>query len=113
VRNSRVISRKFLLPLAVLLSVQVQPVLATTVSGNGTKSCGDFVGYINTGDKTGADAFISWAQGFISAYNWANPKGRDVQIDPGSLTYALVDYCGANPSKHFYNAIKNLIEQYR
>ncbi len=101
------------LVLAVLLGGLPLAAQATTVSGNGTKSCGDFVGYINTGDQAGADAFISWAQGFISAYNWANDQGRNVQIDPGGLTYLLVEYCGANPSKHFYDAVKDVIEQYR
>ncbi len=100
---------------AVILSVTLfsSVVSAVTVSGNGTRSCGDYVGYINTGDTAGADAFISWAQGFISAYNWANGKGYDVHIDPGSLTYLLADYCRANPEKHFYEAVKDAVEQYR
>jgi len=87
------------------------PLAAATVTGNGAQSCGNFIGYINTDDKAGVDGFISWAQGFIAGVNWLD--GRDIHIDAGGLTYALVNECGNTPGKPFYQAVIAVVSHYR
>ncbi len=100
---------RLLLLLALLLPFSIA--CAGSVSGSGARSCGDFIGYINTEDQAGVDSFISWAQGFISAINWV--EGRDLQIDAGGLTYALVNECGNTPGKRFYEAVIGVVRRYR
>ena len=82
---------------------------ATTMSGAGAKTCGAFMEGVKLKSDVAINGFISWAQGFISGFNWANVDGKNVVVDHGSLTYWLIDYCGANPSTPFYDAMQRFI----
>jgi len=82
---------------------------AATISGAGGKTCGAFMEGVKLKSDVAINGFISWAQGFISGFNWSNVKGRNVLVDPGALSYWLIDYCGANPSTPFYDAMQRFI----
>jgi hypothetical protein len=83
--------------------------IAGTIAGIGTRRCADYLAAVDKHQKPAIDAYISWAQGFISAHNWLDAQGRDVSIDPDGLTYWLVDYCGTERSATFYGAVQALI----
>ena len=84
---------------------------ATTMSGAGAKTCSAFMEGVKLKSDVAINGYISWAQGFISGFNWSNVNGRNVAVDSGSLTYWLVDYCGANPSTPIYDAMQRFIGQ--
>ena len=52
-----------------------------TMSGNGAKQCADFMQAVQLNSESAINGYISWAQGFISGFNWSNVQGRDVVID--------------------------------
>lgn len=83
---------------------------AQTVSGFGSRKCSDYLAAVSKEQKPAIDGYISWAQGFISAHNWLDPRRRDIAADPGGLTYWLVDECGRRPGQHFYEAMQAFIE---
>lgn len=85
------------------------PVGAQTMSGAGGKQCGDFMQAVELNSETAINGYISWAQGFVSGFNWSNVKGADVLIDHGSLSYWLIDYCGGHRDVSFYQAVQALI----
>ena len=82
---------------------------ATTISGAGGKLCGAFMEGVKLKSDVAINGYISWAQGFISGFNWSNVKGKNVAVDHGALTYWLMDYCGANPKTPFYDAMQQFI----
>ncbi len=81
---------------------------AATISGAGGKRCGDYLQAINLKSEVAINGYISWAQGFLSGYNWLNRRGRDIAIDPGGLNYSLVNYCGTHKDTLFYKAVQQL-----
>ena len=82
---------------------------AQTVSGAGTKSCRALLQAAEMESRQAIDSYISWSQGFVSAYNWANPNRRQVRLDHAGLLHWLLQYCTANPSEKFYQAVQAAI----
>lgn len=97
--------------LALALAVFAPAVPAVTMSGIGARKCHDFLAAVDTGQKQAIDGYVSWAQGFISGFNWINEDERDLAVDPGSLTYWLVDYCGANRSDAYFEAVQAFVRR--
>ncbi len=98
--------------LLLCLFITTSSLMAQTVSGGGVRLCGEYVGYMNMGDEVGVDSFVSWAHGFISAWNWANPSGKEVQIDTSSLTWWLHNYCSSEPDQRLYRAMQLFVQQH-
>ena len=86
--------------------------LAQTVSGAGTKSCRALLQAAEMESKQAVDTYVSWSQGFVSAYNWANPGRRQVRVDHAGLLLWLIEYCTANPTEKFYEAVQAAIHQH-
>jgi hypothetical protein len=91
-----------------LFAITLTPAGATTISGAGGKRCGDFLQAVELKSEVAINGYVSWAQGFLSGYNWLNAQGRDIAIDPSGLNYALVNYCGAHKDTPFYQAVQQL-----
>lgn len=85
---------------------------AATVSGIGARDCRDFLHAVDRGQKPAIDGYVSWAQGFLSAFNWLDAEGRSVTADPHGLTYWLVDYCGQHRGAPFYAAVQAFVEHH-
>lgn len=88
--------------------VLAAPASAQTISGGGAKQCGDFIQAVTLKSDVAINGFISWAQGYLSAYNAINPEGRDVAIDPSGLQYWLSDHCSKNREESFFRAVQQL-----
>ena len=84
---------------------------AQTMSGSGAKQCGDFMQAVRLKSDVAINGYISWAQGFISGFNWANVSGKDAVIDSAGLQYWLVNFCGTQPEVSFYQAVQQLIAE--
>ncbi|MGR8948360.1 MAG: hypothetical protein ACU84Q_09955 [Gammaproteobacteria bacterium] len=82
---------------------------AQTVSGAGTKNCRAFLQAAEMESKEAIDSYLSWSQGFVSGYNWANPARREVRLDHAGLMHWLLQYCTANPNEKFYQAVQSAI----
>jgi hypothetical protein len=93
----------------VLLAVSVAPLSAQTVSGMGTRTCGALVEAAERESKEAIDGYLSWAQGFISGYNWANPGRQQVRLDHGGLLHWLLQYCTSNKGDKYYQAVQAAI----
>ena len=85
---------------------------AQTVSGAGTKSCRAFLQAAEMESKAAIDSYVSWSQGFVSAYNWANPGRRQVRVDHAGLLHWLLQYCTANPTEKFFEAVQAAVHQH-
>jgi hypothetical protein len=103
--------RLWLISVPTLLFLGSVTLAAQTMSGNGAKQCGDFMQAVRLKSDIAINGYISWAQGFISGFNWANVSGKDVIIDPAGLKYWLVNYCGTEPEVSFYQAVQQLISE--
>lgn len=84
---------------------------AQTISGNGAKQCGDFMQAVRLKSDVAINGYVSWAQGFISGFNWSNVNGKDVVIDHAGLQYWLVSQCSARPELRFHQAVQQLISE--
>ena len=83
-----------------------------TVSGAGTKSCRALLQAAEMESKQAVDTYVSWSQGFVSSYNWANPGRLQVRVDHAGLLLWLIRYCTANPTEKFYEAVQAAIHQH-
>ena len=86
------------------------PSVAQTVSGAGTKSCRGFLQAAEMESTAAIDSYISWSQGFVSGYNWANPGRQEVRLDHAGLLHWLLQYCNANPTDKFFQAVQAAIQ---
>lgn len=84
-------------------------VAAQTVSGVGTRSCAALLEGAERESKTAVDGYLSWAQGFVSGYNWANPGRLQVRLDHAGLLHWLLQYCTSNHDEKFYQAVQAAI----
>ena len=95
--------------MAMLATLHVAAPAAQTMSGVGAHRCKAFSYAASKDSKVAIDAYVAWSQGFISAFNWANVRQQDVQIDaPGIIDY-LAQYCSGNPETRIYTAVQELI----
>lgn len=84
--------------------------LAQTASGVGARKCSAFSVAVEKDSSEALNAYVSWAQGFISGYNWANNQRDDIRIDPAAMINALSQLCAANPTARIHTAVGKLIE---
>lgn len=92
-----------------LLIANVTPLSAQTVSGMGTRTCEALLEAAERESKEAIDGYLSWAQGFISGYNWANPGRQQVRLDHGGLLHWLLQYCTSNKGDKYYQAVQTAI----
>ncbi|MEM7466924.1 MAG: hypothetical protein AAF387_08575 [Pseudomonadota bacterium] len=94
------------LTIAIVLLCLGQPGIANaqTISGAGSKTCRAFLQSAELESTAAVDSYVSWAQGFASGFNWANPGGREVRLDHAGLLHWLLQYCTANPLEKFHQA---------
>lgn len=97
------------LALAATLLALAAAAPAQTISGFGGRKCADYLGAVEKGQKAAIDGYVSWAQGYLSAWNATNAQRRDVQADPDGLTYWLIDYCGQARGDAFYAAVQAFV----
>ena len=86
--------------------------------GVGTRTCGEFLGAYQSDPEVVEFAFLSWAQGYMSAANDAvkNAVGgggtyhnRDLNSIPIEVQkYAIRSYCNENPLALYLDAILDL-----
>lgn len=103
--------RAALLLLFILLLAVAPPTPAAppTASGIGARDCSAFSFALERDSEAALDAYVSWAQGFIAGFNWANVRQRNVEVDAAGLINWLGQYCGAHPASGVYAAIQELI----
>lgn len=94
---------------AALLCALSATATAQTVSGIGARECSAFTFALERDSDAALDSYVAWAQGFISAFNWANARRHDVRIDAAGIINALGTYCAANPGAGVYTALQELI----
>jgi len=83
--------------------------MAQTISGMGTRTCGALLEAAERDSKAAIDGYLSWAQGFISGYNWSNPGSREVRLDHAGLFHWLLQYCTSNEQEKYYQAVQSAI----
>ena len=82
---------------------------AQTASGVGAQRCSAFLTAAEQQSTSAVDSYISWAQGFISGFNWSHQQRAKVSIDHTGLTHWLLTYCTSNKYARFYEAVQNTI----
>lgn len=87
----------------------VQPAAGQTVSGVGARECSAFTFAVGKGSSDALDAYVSWTQGFISAFNWTDPRRRDLAIDAAGIIHWLAGYCRTRPGAPFHAAVRELV----
>jgi hypothetical protein len=95
----------------IIVSLHVSECLAKEVvaRGLGTYSCGQYAQMYRTNPKQTDFAFGSWAQGFMSGWNWSL-MDKKIFHDMGAETademdFALRQYCDAHPLASFVQAV--------
>lgn len=83
---------------------------AQTAAGVGARSCDAFSRALGQDENVAIDSYVAWSQGFISGFNWANVRERNVQIDAAGIINWLGAFCAANPTHRIYSAIQELIQ---
>lgn len=108
-------NKSLLLQSSILLCLTMMgtvPSHGATVSGLGGHSCDAFMRRVEDQNEAAIDGYVSWAQGFISGYNWTNNANKDIKIGHGGLIIWVIDYCGTNPDKKYYEAIQIFVERH-
>jgi hypothetical protein len=82
---------------------------AQSISGVGARPCRAFNLALAKDSDAALDAFVSWAQGFISAFNWSNVREIDVGVDASGIIQWLADYCAKAPEVRVHTALEHLI----
>ena len=97
--------------IATLLTVGAgQPASAQTAAGTGTRPCSAFNAALAQDENAAIDAYVAWSQGFISGFNWANVRERNVHIDAAGIITWLGAFCMANQERGIYKAVQELIQ---
>lgn len=105
---------RFRRPVAALLlaiaATTLAPTASTqTMSGIGSRPCTAVTAAGEQDSGAALDAIVSWAQGFISGFNWANVRQSDVRLDGAAVVLALGDYCARNPREPIYRGLQAII----
>ncbi len=100
-------SRLAVMALVAMLSAPA--VRAQTVSGIGARECRALSFALEKESDAAVDAYVAWAQGFISGFNWSNVRRQDVRIDAVAILDVMARYCAANPGHHVHAAVRELI----
>lgn len=93
--------------------IGVQALEAQTVSGIGTRRCEAFNRALEKNSEAAIDAYLAWAQGYLSGVNTHADLTRDIQIDHGGLLHWLATECKAAPRELYVEALKAIVEGYR
>jgi len=99
----------FYLTLLLALVVCAPGANAQSISGVGARPCRAFNLALAQDSDAALDAYVSWAQGFISAFNWSNVRAIDVSVDAGGIIQWLADYCGRAPEVRVHTALEHLV----
>ena len=103
---------RFLLAFTAIVAISMivpSSSVAQTASGMGTRTCGVLLTAAERESKEAIDGYLSWAQGFISGYNWSNPGRREVKLDHAGLLHWLLQYCTSNEGEKYYQAVQAAI----
>ena len=86
---------------------------AQTVSGIGARECGAFNRALEIESEAAVDAYLAWAQGYVSGVN-ASARGEiDVRIDHAGLLHWLATWCGGHSDARFYEAVTAVVDAHR
>lgn len=94
------------------LAAKEEPPLAMFYVGD--VSCGAWVQ--SADNEMGRAQYIAWFRGFISGYNFGNPKNQVLlgsMPDSGTLVLYVDKYCRENPLKPFVGAAMDLVREVR
>ena len=91
----------------------VEALHAQTVSGIGTRRCEAFNRALEKNSEAAIDAYLAWAQGYLSGVNSHANLARDIQIDHGGLLHWLATQCKAAPRDLYVEALEGIVEGYR
>ena len=78
--------------------------------GAGAMSCGKYLS--SSSDPRWADIFISYANGFLTAYNYYNKDGISAitRSDNAGVEAWLKNYCTRNPTEDFSRAMISFVQ---
>lgn len=108
-------SRRRCLAATIAMSLMVLPSLASTqtVSGIGTRRCEAFNRALEKNSEAAIDAYLAWAQGYLSGVNTHAELARDIQIDHGGLLHWLSNYCQSSPNVLYVEALAQIVSEWR
>lgn len=86
---------------------------AQTVSGIGTRRCEAFNRALEMNSEAAIDAYLAWAQGYLSGVNTNARLARDIQIDHGGLLHWLANHCKGAPRDLYVEAVQGIVEEWR
>jgi len=86
---------------------------AQTVSGIGTRECRAYSRALEIDSEAAIDAYLAWAQGYLSGVNASSGAGTDIRIDHAGLLHWLATWCGGAPDAFFYEALAAVVEAHR
>jgi hypothetical protein len=82
-----------------------------TASGIGARPCHAFTDALQRDSTTALDAYVSWSQGFIAGFNWANARQANVDVDAAGIINWLGQFCATNPHARVFAAVQELIRR--
>lgn len=77
--------------------------------GIGARDCSAFDTALAQESEAALDAYVAWAQGFVSGFNWANVRQLNVTLDAPSMLNAMADFCHRHPESKMFSAMQDLI----
>lgn len=83
---------------------------AQTISGVGARDCAAFTFAVGRESEEALDAYVSWTQGYISAFNLNDPHGRNLAIHPTGIIHWLAGYCRTRPDAPFHAAVSEFVK---
>lgn len=86
---------------------------AQTVSGIGARECSAFSRALEIESEAAVDAYLAWAQGYLSGVNASAAGKLDVRIDHAGLLHWLATLCGGHPDAYFYEAAAAVVDAHR
>jgi hypothetical protein len=83
--------------------------------GLGTKSCGAFVEAKDSLKPGDIHAMLSWAQGYLTAYNYYLTGTYSIMgnTDAAGVEVWLYNYCKAHPLENWAGAVDSLVDALR
>lgn len=101
---------QFLLPLLALMLVSSTVTAQQRMLGFDDNSC---QAWARSRDEAELRReYISWARGFLSGHNYANPRQPVSDVSRGTLEMFIERFCRDNPSAQFTEAVYRMSDQY-
>jgi len=63
-------------------------------------------------DQEQRKEYVSWARGFLSGHNYANPKQPISDISRGTIEMYIERFCRDKPTAQFTEAVYRMSDQY-